>query len=71
MEKLHLERELPPGGKKPFFTVSLQCPLLTKLNMISASKTKIFKSPAPLWQNKRVSLELRNMKLIIGTVKVF
>ena len=51
--------------------VSLQCPLLTKLNMISASKTKIFKSPAPLWQNKRVSLELRNMKLIIGTAKVF
>ena len=51
--------------------VSLQCPLLTKLNMISASKTKIFKTPAPLWQNKRVSLELIYMKLIIGTVKVF
>ena len=39
--------------------------------MISASKTKILKSPTPLLQSRRVSFELRNMKLITSTVKVF
>ena len=55
MEKLHLERELPPGGKKPFFTVSLQCPLLAKLNIMSAQERKPFKRPRSIFTERTKS----------------
>ena len=45
--------------------ISLQHPLLIKLNLVPANKAKILKGPDPFAQAERVILELTGNKLII------
>lgn len=52
--------------------LSLQCPLLTRLNIMSPGKQKIFKNPDPFShiREQRVNLVMKGNKLVTGIVRM-
>lgn len=65
------ERSWTRTRRENCLATSLQCPPLTKPNMMPAGTGKVFIQPISTFAEQRANLKLGDNKLITGTMKVF